>query len=142
MNNEININNENSRKNNSQFCILNSQLAPKVRCVIYTRKSNEEGLELEYNSLDNQHDVCLNFIKSHESDGWVVVNKRYDDGGFSGGNLDRPALRELINDVASGLIDKIVIYKLDRISRSNIDYYKILDYFFYRFIFDSIKNLI
>jgi len=106
---------------------LNNKSLQKFRCAIYTRKSSEEGLELEYNSLDNQYDTCANFVKSHECDGWVLINKRYDDGGFSGGNLDRPALKDLMSDVASGFIDKIIIYKLDRISRSNIDYYKLVD---------------
>ncbi|HSQ97579.1 MAG TPA: recombinase family protein [Rickettsiales bacterium] len=120
------MNNKNNNINNYQLSTVNCQLV-KIRCAIYTRKSSEEGLELEYNSLDNQYDTCANFVKSHECDGWVLINKRYDDGGFSGGNLDRPALKDLMSDVASGFIDKIIIYKLDRISRSNIDYYKLVD---------------
>ncbi|HSQ97540.1 MAG TPA: recombinase family protein, partial [Rickettsiales bacterium] len=123
--NEFNKNNSSSNLNNPPL--------QKIRCAIYTRKSCEDGLELEYNSLDNQYDTCLNFIRSHEADGWVLStdlngnSKRYDDGGFSGGTLDRPALKELMQDVQLGLIDKIVIYKLDRISRSNMDYYKLAD---------------
>ncbi len=97
----------------------------KIRCAIYTRKSNEKGLELEYNSIEYQYDACLDYIREHQKDGWIVVNKRYDDGGFSGGTLKRPAMHNLIDDIELGLIDKVVIYKLDRISRRNIDYYKL-----------------
>ena len=116
----------NSLLYNSNSC--SSFPLQKIRCAIYTRKSCEEGLELEYNSLENQYDVCLNYIKAHESDGWFLINKRYDDGGFSGGNLDRPALKELINDVNLDMIDKIIIYKLDRISRNKMDYYRLADF--------------
>ena len=129
----INNNNKNNKNNKnilnktslSDFIIENNSPLQKVRCAIYTRKSCEDGLELEYNSLENQYDACAGFVKSHEADGWFIINKRYDDGGFSGGSLDRPVLKELLNDVNLGLIDKIIIYKLDRISRSNIDYYKL-----------------
>ena len=135
MNKIINNNNKNNKNNKnilnktslSDFIIENNSPLQKVRCAIYTRKSCEDGLELEYNSLENQYDACAGFVKSHEADGWFVINKRYDDGGFSGGSLDRPALKELLNDVNLGLIDKIIIYKLDRISRSNMDYYKLAD---------------
>ena len=116
----------NSLLYNSNSC--SSFPLQKIRCAIYTRKSCEEGLELEYNSLENQYDVCLNYIKAHESDGWFLINKRYDDGGFSGGNLDRPALKELINNVNLDMIDKIIIYKLDRISRNKMDYYRLADF--------------
>ena len=135
MNKIINNNNNNNKNNKnilnktslSDFIMENNFPLQKIRCTIYTRKSCEDGLDLEYNSLENQYDACASFVKNHESDGWFVINKRYDDGGFSGGNLDRPALKELLNDVNLGLIDKIIIYKLDRISRSNMDYYKLAD---------------
>ena len=135
MNKIINNNNNNNKNNKnilnktslSDFIMENNFPLQKIRCAIYTRKSCEDGLDLEYNSLENQYDACASFVKNHESDGWFVINKRYDDGGFSGGNLDRPALKELLNDVNLGLIDKIIIYKLDRISRSNMDYYKLAD---------------
>lgn len=89
-NNNKNILNKTSL---SDFIIENNSPLQKVRCAIYTRKSCEDGLELEYNSLENQYDACAGFVKSHEADGWFVINKRYDDGGFSGGSLDRPALK-------------------------------------------------
>jgi len=132
MNKIINNNSKNNKNilnktSLSDFIIENNSPLQKIRCAIYTRKSCEDGLELEYNSLENQYDACASFVKSHESDGWFIINKRYDDGGFSGGNIDRPALKELLNDINLGLIDKIIIYKLDRISRSNMDYYKLAD---------------
>ena len=114
--------------NNNKFnsnSIMSSVPLQKIRCAIYTRKSNEKGLELEYNSIEYQYDACLDYIREHQKDGWIVVNRRYDDGGFSGGTLKRPAMHNLIDDIELGLIDKVVIYKLDRISRRNIDYYKL-----------------
>lgn len=112
---------------NNNFNSINdfTNITQKIRCAIYTRKSCEDGLELEYNSLDNQYDTCAKYIQDHEKEGWVLINKRYDDGGFSGGTLDRPALKDLMQDVKLGFVDKIVIYKLDRISRSSINYYKL-----------------
>lgn len=101
----------------------------KIRCAIYTRKSCEEGLDMEYNSLDNQRDSCEKYISSQENEGWVLVNKRYDDGGYSGGNLERPALKELLNDIENGLIDMVVVYKIDRLSRSLMDFSKLVDIF-------------
>lgn len=101
----------------------------KIRCAIYTRKSCEEGLDMEYNSLDNQRDSCEKYISSQENEGWVLVSKRYDDGGYSGGNLERPALKELLNDIENGLIDMVVVYKIDRLSRSLMDFSKLVDIF-------------
>lgn len=92
------------------------------RCAVYTRKSTEDGLELAYNSLDAQYDSCSAYIKSQVGLGWTLVEKRYDDGGYSGGNVNRPGLNELINDVKQGLIDIIVVYKLDRLSRKLSDF--------------------
>ena len=92
------------------------------RCAVYTRKSNEEGLEQEYNTLDAQFDAATAYIKSQAANGWVQLPKHYDDGGFSGGNINRPALRELMKDVEAGEIDIIVVYKIDRLSRSLCDF--------------------
>ena len=92
------------------------------RCAIYTRKSCEDGLELEYNSLDAQYDSALSYIRSQASNGWEVIPKRYDDGGYSGGNMNRPALKELLADMESGAVDIVVVYKIDRLSRSITDF--------------------
>ena len=90
--------------------------AKVVRCAIYTRKSTEEGLEQEFNSLDAQRDSAEAFIASQKNQGWVALPDRYDDGGFSGGNLDRPAMARLLADIAAGKIDCVVVYKVDRLS--------------------------
>jgi site-specific DNA recombinase len=100
---------------------------PIRRCAIYTRKSSEEGLDQAYNSLDAQHDACCAYITSQKHEGWVHVDKRYDDGGFSGGNLQRPALKLLLEDMAKGLIDIIVVYKIDRLTRSLADFAKLTE---------------
>ena len=94
----------------------------KIRCAIYTRKSHEEGLEQEFNSLDAQHGASLNYIQSQRGEGWVAMHDRYDDGGFTGGNTDRPALKRLFKDIEDGLIDVVVVYKIDRLSRSLLDF--------------------
>ena len=95
---------------------------PKIRCAIYTRKSNEEGLEQEFNSLDAQRDAALHYIKSQAHEGWVPTNESYDDGGFTGGNTERPALKRLFKDIENGLVDVVVVYKIDRLSRSLFDF--------------------
>ena len=92
------------------------------RCAIYTRKSVEDGLEQEFNSLDAQRESAEAYIASQKANGWVCLEKHYDDGGFSGGNINRPALKELLADAEAGLIDIIVIYKIDRLSRSICDF--------------------
>ena len=93
--------------------------APKTfRCAIYTRKSTEHGLELEFNSLDAQRDACEAYIKSQASLGWKVLPQQYDDPAFSGGNLDRPALKKLLADIEAGKVDVVVVYKIDRLTRS------------------------
>jgi len=99
------------------------------RCAIYTRKSNEEGLELAYNSLDAQRESAENFIKSQNGSGWIALPEHYDDGGFTGGNMDRPALKQLLTDIENGKIDCVVTYKIDRLSRSLIDFTKIMEVF-------------
>ena len=98
-----------------------------VRCAIYTRKSTEEGLEQEFNSLDAQREACAAYILSQRHEGWTLVPDFYDDGGFSGGNLDRPGLKALLAAVAAGKVDVIVVYKVDRLTRSLADFSKIVD---------------
>ena len=97
------------------------------RCAIYTRKSHEEGLDQEYNSLDAQGDACEAYIKSQAHEGWKLIRRHYVDGGYSGGNLNRPGLKELLNDVQKGKVDVIVVYKIDRLTRSLMDFSKIMD---------------
>lgn len=97
-------------------------MANKKRCAVYTRKSVEDGLEQEFNSLDAQRLAGENYIASQAANGWVCLPERYDDGGFSGGNLERPALQRLLKDAEAGLVDIIVIYKIDRLSRSLLDF--------------------
>ena len=98
----------------------------KLRCAIYTRKSTEEGLDKEFNTLDAQRDACEAYVASQRAEGWVLVHDRYDDGGFSGGTLDRPALNRLLADVERGSVDVIVTYKLDRLSRSLTDFVRLI----------------
>lgn len=101
----------------------------KLRCAIYTRKSTEEGLDQNYNSLDAQRDACQAYIKSQQSEGWVALRDTYDDGGFSGGTLNRPGVQRLLDDVREGLVDVIVVYKIDRLSRSLADFSKLVELF-------------
>jgi site-specific DNA recombinase len=98
-----------------------------VRCAIYTRKSSEEGLEQSFNSLDAQREACEAYIRSQQHEGWQTVPTQYDDGGFSGGNIQRPALKCLLDDIAAGKIDTIVVYKVDRLTRSLADFAKIVE---------------
>jgi hypothetical protein len=93
-----------------------------VRCAIYTRKSSEEGLEQEFNSLDAQRESAEAYIASQRGEGWVAVPVRYDDGGYTGGNTDRPALQRLLADIEAGRIDCVVVYEVDRLSRSLMDF--------------------
>jgi len=99
----------------------------KLRCAIYTRKSSEDGLEQEFNSLDAQREACAAYISSQKHEGWFLLPEHYDDGGLSGGSLERPALRQLIQDIAEGRVDQIVVYKIDRLTRSLADFSKIVD---------------
>ena len=101
----------------------------RSRCAIYTRKSSEEGLDMEFNSLAAQRDACEAYVTSQKAEGWVALRDRYDDGGFSGGTLDRPALKQLISDIEAGLIDVIVVYKIDRLSRSLMDFARLVEVF-------------
>ncbi|TDH60796.1 recombinase family protein [Dankookia rubra] len=99
----------------------------KLRCAVYTRKSTDEGLEKEFNTLDAQRDACEAYVASQRAEGWVLVRDHYDDGGFSGGTLERPALRRLLADIELGRIDVIVVYKIDRLSRSLMDFAKLVE---------------
>ncbi|MBW8269987.1 recombinase family protein [Caldovatus aquaticus] len=101
----------------------------KLRCAVYTRKSTEEGLEQAFNSLDAQREACEAFIASQRAEGWVLVHDRYDDGGVSGGTLDRPALKRLLADIEAGLVDVVVVYKIDRLSRSLMDFARLVQTF-------------
>jgi DNA invertase Pin-like site-specific DNA recombinase len=101
----------------------------KTRCAVYTRKSSEEGLEQEFNSLDAQREACEAYIASQRAEGWVLVPDRYDDGGVSGATLERPALKRLLGDIERGLVDVVVVYKIDRLSRSLMDFAKLVDVF-------------
>ncbi len=98
-----------------------------VRCAIYTRKSSEEGLEQSFNSLQAQREACEAYIASQRHGGWQAVGAHYDDGGFSGGSMDRPALRQLLEDIAAGKVDTVVVYKVDRLTRSLTDFAKIIE---------------
>lgn len=101
----------------------------KVRCAIYTRKSSEEGLEQVFNSLDAQREACEAYIKSQMHEGWILLEKQYNDGGFSGGTMERPAFKELLKDIENDEIDIVVVYKVDRLTRSLMDFSKIIDVF-------------
>jgi DNA invertase Pin-like site-specific DNA recombinase len=104
--------------------------APKIsRCAIYTRKSTDHNLDLEFNSLDAQREACEAYIRSQAHEGWRLNRERYDDGAFSGASLDRPALRALLADIEAGKIDTVVVYKVDRLTRSLADFAKIVEVF-------------
>jgi len=103
-----------------------TQPAGETRCAIYTRKSSEEGLALEFNSLDAQRESAEAYIASMKHEGWVCLPERYDDGGFTGGNMERPALKRLIADIDDGKIDCVVVYKVDRLSRSLLDFARMM----------------
>ena len=100
-----------------------------LRCAIYTRKSSEEGLEQDFNSLDAQREACEAYVASQKSEGWALLRDHYDDGGFSGGTLERPALQQLLADIEDGRVDVIVVYKIDRLSRSLMDFAKLVEVF-------------
>ena len=108
-----------------------TEAAPKrrLRCAIYTRKSSEEGLDMEFNSLDAQRESCEAYIASQRAEGWACMREHYDDGGFSGGTLDRPGLKTLIEDIEDGLVDVVVVYKIDRLSRSLMDFSRLVEVF-------------
>ena len=97
------------------------------RCAVYTRKSSDEGLEQSFNSLDAQREACEAYIASQKHEGWVLVSKAYDDGGLSGGSMNRPALQALLGDIGAGRVDVVVVYKVDRLTRSLADFAKLTD---------------
>jgi DNA invertase Pin-like site-specific DNA recombinase len=108
---------------------MKKPIVRKLRCAVYTRKSSEEGLDMEFNSLDAQRESCEAYVASQKPEGWVLVPDSYDDGGFSGGTLERPALRRLLADIEDGRVDVIVVYKIDRLSRSLMDFAKLVEVF-------------
>ena len=108
---------------------MTKPIVRKLRCAVYTRKSSEEGLEQEFNSLHAQREACEAHIASQRSEGWVLVRDRYDDGGISGGTLERPSLQRLLSDIEDGLVDVVVVYKIDRLSRSLADFAKLVEVF-------------
>ena len=97
------------------------------RCAVYTRKSSEEGLDQSFNSLDAQREACEAYIKSQAHEGWKLVKTAYDDGGFSGAGMERPGLRQLIANIRAGLVDTVVVYKVDRLTRSLTDFAKMVE---------------
>jgi site-specific DNA recombinase len=108
----------------------NGTPAPKpVRCAIYTRKSTEEGLNQEFNSLDAQREAAEAYIVSQKHDGWTLVPTQYSDGGYTGANIERPGVRQLLADIEAGKIDCVVVYKVDRLSRSLIDFARMMELF-------------
>src|SRR5580658_901519 len=102
---------------------------PHVRCAIYTRKSSEEGLDQSFNSLEAQREACCAYVLSQKHEGWTPLVGRYDDGGFSGGSMERPALQQLLSDVQAGKLDTVVVYKVDRLTRSLTDFARIIEIF-------------
>ena len=114
------------KKSNQQTPALSPA---RLRCAIYTRKSTEEGLEQEFNSLDAQREAAQAFILSQRREGWIALPDLYDDGGFTGANMDRPALTKLLYAVEAGELDCVVVYKVDRLSRSLLDFTRILGVF-------------
>ncbi|UPT96048.1 recombinase family protein [Bradyrhizobium barranii subsp. apii] len=108
---------------------MRSLVPRQRRCAVYTRKSSEEGLEQDFNSLHAQRDACEAYINSQRHDGWTALSTVYDDGGYSGGSMDRPALKQLLADVETGSVDIVVVYKVDRLTRSLADFAKIVDVF-------------
>ena len=105
-------------------------LAPKpVRCAIYTRKSTEEGLNQEFNSLDAQREACEAYVTSQKHEGWTALPTLYDDGAYSGGTMDRPALQRMLDDIRAGRIDVVVVYKVDRLTRALSDFAKLVEIF-------------
>ena len=104
-------------------------ITTRPRGAIYTRKSSEEGLEQDFNSLDAQREACEAFIRSQRGLGWVALQRRYDDGGLSGGTLDRPAPRRLLSDIEGGRVDLVIVYKVDRLTRSLMDFARIIETF-------------
>ena len=121
------MNQHNSNINGNGNNRKQSQSSPSIRCAIYCRKSTTEGLDSDFNTLDAQREACEAYIQSQRGEGWVALPDRYEDGGYSGSNLDRPALQRILLDVESDKVDCVLVYKLDRLSRSLIDFTKLID---------------
>src|SRR5467141_3872567 len=109
--------------------VVKKPVVRKLRCAVYTRKSTEEGLDQEFNSLDAQREACEAYVASQRAEGWLLVPDRYDDGGYSGGTLERPALQRLLVDIESRRVDVVVVYKIDRLSRALMDFAKLVEVF-------------
>ena len=107
----------------------NNKSSGPVRCAIYTRKSTNEGLDQDFNTLDNQREVGEAYITSQRSEGWICLPDRFDDGGYTGANLNRPAMQRLISEIQAGQIDNVVTYKVDRLCRSLLDFAKLVEIF-------------
>src|SRR2546426_12598193 len=118
-----------ARRTVEGICTMNVRSTKVVRCAIYTRVSTDQGLEQDFNALDAQYDASQAYIRSQAHAGWSLLRAKYEDGGFSGGNIDRPALRRLLDDVRAGKIDVIVVYKVDRLTRSLADFAKLVELF-------------
>jgi len=103
--------------------------AKRVRCAIYARVSTDHGLEQDFNSLDAQHDAAEAYVRSQAQEGWTLIRARYDDGGYSGGSTDRPALQQLLADIRARRIDVVMVYKVDRLTRSLADFAKLVELF-------------
>src|SRR5437763_6545227 len=108
---------------------MNKPVVRKLRCAVYTRKSTEEGLDQEFNSLDAQREACEAYIASQKAEGWVLVPDCYDDVGISGATLERPALKRLLADIEADRVDVVVVYKIDRLSRALMDFSKLVEVF-------------
>src|SRR3979411_2683460 len=108
---------------------MNTGGSKQVCCAIYTRVSDDQGLEQDFNSLDAQYDASQSYIRSQAHAGWTLIRSKYDDGGFTGGNTDRPALQQLLGDIRSGKVDVIVVYKVDRLTRSLADFANLVELF-------------
>src|SRR6186713_219693 len=110
--------------------VMRERLKPQeLRCAIYTRKSSEEGLEQDFNSLHAQREACEAYVTSQKHEGWRALPTTYDDGGFSGGSMERPGLQKLLADIEARAIDVVVVYKVDRLTRSLMDFAKIVEVF-------------
>src|SRR6204780_2567041 len=114
-----------SQRQRSGDAMKPANTKPNLRCAIYTRVSTESGLEQEFNSLDKQREASEAYVRSQAHEGWKLIRDRYDDGGFSGGSIDRPALAKLLEDVRARRVDVIVVYKVDRLTRSLADFAKL-----------------
>jgi site-specific DNA recombinase len=106
---------------------MSAERKAPVRCAVYTRKSSEEGLEQSFNSLDAQREACHAYILSQRQEGWRAIDAQYDDGGYSGGTMERPGVRRLFEDIRAGKVDVIVVYKVDRLTRSLADFAKMIE---------------